>query len=315
MSYTVTAEAISKAFGGHVVLDRVDISIEPGAVLALLGPNGAGKTTLVRILSTLVRPDAGRASVCGHDLLADPIGVRRSISLTGQFAAVDEFLTGEENLEMMARLRRLPRRVVRTRTKELLETFDLADARARRASTYSGGMRRRLDLAMSMVEAPGLLFLDEPTSGLDPHSREQLWQAVRGLTKSGTTVLLTTQYLEEADALADTVAVLDQGRLVAQGTAQQLKSTIGALVLRIEFDDAPAHERAVRLLTPARANGQSYLVDVVTDGSADHVYDTLRRLRAAGVHAARVSLLQPTLDDVFLTLTGAGVPPTTKEVA
>jgi ABC-2 type transport system ATP-binding protein len=207
MRYTVIAEGLSKSFGGQAALDSVDLAIEAGSIFALLGPNGAGKTTIVRILATLVRPDAGRATIAGLDLLTDPVGVRRSISLTGQYAAVDDVLTGQENLEMMARLLRFPRRAARARAGELLTAFGLNDARSRRVRSYSGGMRRRLDLAISMIIRPKLLFLDEPTAGLDPRSREQLWGAVRELADEGVTVLLTTQYLEEADQLADQIAL------------------------------------------------------------------------------------------------------------
>ena len=203
MDYTVEASAICKTFGDHRALDRVDLAIEAGSVLALLGPNGAGKTTMVRVLSTLTRPDSGTATIAGHDLLTDPIGVKRSISLTGQFAAIDEVLTGRENLDLMARLRRFSAREARTRTAELLESFDLTEAADRRAGTYSGGMKRRLDLAIGMIERPHVLFLDEPTTGLDPRSREALWDTVARLVADGVTILLTTQYLEEADRLAD----------------------------------------------------------------------------------------------------------------
>jgi ABC-2 type transport system ATP-binding protein len=228
MAYTVKAAGIRKAFRGKTVLDGVDLAVPAGRIAALLGPNGAGKTTLIRILATLIRPDAGSATVAGHDLLADPRGVRRSISLTGQYAAVDDMLTGEENLRMMARLRHLPARAARDRAAELLATFELADARRRLVKTYSGGMRRRLDLAVSLVARPELLVLDEPTAGLDPRSRERLWSAVKGLADDGVTVLLTTQYLAEAEQLADQVAVLHQGRIVAEGTAGQLKAGLGA---------------------------------------------------------------------------------------
>jgi daunorubicin resistance ABC transporter ATP-binding subunit len=228
MTYTVKAEGIRKAFGATRVLDGVDLAVEAGTVLALLGPNGAGKSTLVRILATLVRPDAGTAIVNGHDLRKDPVGVRRSISLTGQYAAVDHVLTGRENLLMMARLQHLTRAAARRRADELLEAFDLGAAADKRVKAYSGGMRRRLDLAVSMITRPPLLFLDEPTTGLDLRSRKQLWDFVRGLTAEGMTILLTTQYLEEADQLAGTVAVLNHGRIVAQGTPAQLKSRAAA---------------------------------------------------------------------------------------
>jgi ABC-2 type transport system ATP-binding protein len=227
MTYTVKAAGIRKAFRGKTVLDGVDLSVPAGRIFALLGQNGAGKTTLIRILATLLRPDAGTAAVAGHDLLTDPLGVRRSISLTGQYAAVDDMLTGEENLRMMARLRHLPPRAARERASALLTDFGLADARRRLVKTYSGGMRRRLDLAASMIARPELLFLDEPTAGLDPRSRDQLWTTVAGLAADGVTVLLTTQYLAEAEQLADRIAVLHQGRIVAEGTVGQLKAGLG----------------------------------------------------------------------------------------
>jgi ABC-2 type transport system ATP-binding protein len=227
MTYTVRATGIRKAFHGKTVLDGVDLAVPAGRIFALLGANGAGKTTLIRILATLLRPDAGTADVAGHDLLADPLGVRRSISLTGQYAAVDDMLTGEENLRMMARLRHLPPRAARERTTALLAEFGLADARRRLVKTYSGGMRRRLDLAASLIARPELLFLDEPTTGLDLRSREQLWSAVAGLAADGVTVLLTTQYLAEAEQLASRIGVLHQGRIVAEGTAGELKAGLG----------------------------------------------------------------------------------------
>jgi ABC-2 type transport system ATP-binding protein len=245
MTYTVNAKGIRKAFGANTVLDGVDLAVPAGQIFALLGPNGAGKTTLIRILATLVRPDAGTATVAGHDLLADPAGVRRCISLTGQYAAVDDMLTGAENLRMMARLRHLGPREARDRATRLLTEFDLDDASRRLVKTYSGGMRRRLDLAASLIARPELLFLDEPTTGLDPRSRDQLWSAVRSLADDGVTVLLTTQYLAEAEQLADHVAVLHQGRVVAEGTADELKSAAGAasldevfLTLTASADDA-----------------------------------------------------------------------------
>ena len=231
MKYTVNALGIRKAFGAKTVLDGVDLTVPAGQIFALLGPNGAGKTTLIRILATLLRPDAGTATVAGHDLLADPVGVRRAISLTGQYAAVDDMLTGEENLRMMARLRHLGPREARDRAARLLAEFDLDDTSRRLVKTYSGGMRRRLDLAASLVARPELLFLDEPTTGLDPRSREQLWVAVRELAADGVTVLLTTQYLAEAEQLADHVALLHQGRIAAEGTADELMSSVGATSL------------------------------------------------------------------------------------
>jgi ABC-2 type transport system ATP-binding protein len=305
MPYTVKAKGIRKAFGGKPVLDGVDLAVETGSIFALLGPNGAGKTTLVRILATLVRPDSGTATVVGHDLLADPVGVRRSISLTGQYAAVDDMLTGEENLRMMARLLHLPPRAARARAAELLAGFDLEDARARRVKTYSGGMRRRLDLAISMIAKPALLFLDEPTTGLDPHSREQLWGTVRGLADDGVTVLLTTQYLEEADQLADRIAMLHHGRIVAEGTADQLKSSLGGEVVRLQFADSAGYRRALASVTAIRADERLRTVEVGTDGSAASVHALLSLLRTAGAPASRISMDRPSLDDVFMSLTAS----------
>jgi ABC-2 type transport system ATP-binding protein len=303
MTYTVEVAGIVKSFGHQVALDHVDLAIEAGSVLALLGANGAGKTTMVRILATLVRPDAGVATIAGHDLLSDPEGVRRSISLTGQFAAIDDLLSGQENLEMMAQLRHVPRRAARARADELLAAFDLLDARHRRTSTYSGGMKRRLDLAISMIHRPQLLFLDEPTTGLDPRSRDQLWGAVRRLVDEGVTILLTTQYLEEADQLADMIAMLDRGRIVAQGSADELKASLGAEVVRLQFDTVVAYRRATKCLDPVRTDERLRIVEVGTDGTAADVYATLGRLAAQGTPALKVSIHRPTLDDVFLSLT------------
>jgi ABC-2 type transport system ATP-binding protein len=307
MTYTVRAEGIRKAFGAgkgaKVVLDGVDLTVESGSIVALLGPNGAGKTTLVRILATLIRPDAGTATVAGHDLLADPVGVRRSISLTGQYAAVDDMLSGDENLRMMARLLHLRPRDAADRSRELLAEFGLADAADRRVKAYSGGMRRRLDLAISMIVRPALLFLDEPTTGLDPRSREQLWGTVRKLSDEGVTVLLTTQYLAEADALADRIAMLDHGRIVAQGSADELKSSVRGEVVRLQFADQADYKRALREVDALRADERLRTVEVGTDGSAASIYRLLGLLQAAGAPAARVSVDRPSLDDVFMTLT------------
>jgi ABC-2 type transport system ATP-binding protein len=305
MTYTVEATGICKSFGGNIVLDHVDLAIETGSVFALLGPNGAGKSTMVRILATLVRPDAGTATVAGHDVRTDPIGVKRSISLTGQHAAVDDVLTGRENLEMMAELLHLPRKSARARATELLNEFDLVDARDRRVRTYSGGMKRRLDLAISMIEKPVVVFLDEPTSGLDPRSREQLWSTVRRIVDEGVTVLLTTQYMEEADQLADLIAVLDAGRVVARGTPQQLKSSLGAEVVRLQFANDLDYSVALRYLEAERSDGRLRTIEVATDGSAGAVHALLGRLTDAGAPAVKVSTHQPSLDDVFLSLTGS----------
>ena len=304
MPYTVNARGLRKSFGGKVVLDGVDLDVATGVIFALLGPNGAGKTTLIRILATLIRPDAGTVTVAGHDLLADPVAVKRAISLTGQYAAVDEMLTGEENLRMMARLLHLAPRAAEARSAELLAEFGLLDARARLVKTYSGGMRRRLDLAISMIVRPRLLFLDEPTTGLDPRSREQLWGTVRGLADQGVTVLLTTQYLEEADQLADRIAMLDRGRIVARGTADQLKSSLGGEVVRLHFADGDGYRRALGALAILRADQRLRTIEVGTDGSAASVHDLLGALRTAGAPASRVSVGRPSLDDVFRSLTG-----------
>ena len=308
MTYTVKAEGIRKSFGGKgkggkVVLDGVDLAVETGSIFALLGPNGAGKTTLVRILATLIRPDAGTATVAGHDLVNDPVHVRQSISLTGQYAAVDDMLSGDENLRMMARLLHLRPREAADRSTALLTEFGLEAARDRRVKTYSGGMRRRLDLAISMIVRPALLFLDEPTSGLDPRSREQLWGTVRKLADEGVTVLLTTQYLAEADQLADRIAMLDHGRIVAEGSADELKSSLRGEVVRLQFADLGDYKRALREVDAIRADDRLRLLEVSTDGAAASVYRLLGRLQAAGAPAARVSVDRPSLDDVFMNLT------------
>jgi ABC-2 type transport system ATP-binding protein len=308
MTYTVQGVGITKAFGDNLVLDGVDLAVQSGAVFGLLGPNGAGKSTLVRILATLVRPDAGTATIAGHDLLADPTAVKASISLTGQHTAIDDMLTGRENLEMMARLRRLPRRDARARVRELLAEFDLTGARDRRAGAYSGGMKRRLDLAIGMIKRPALMFLDEPTSGLDPRSREQLWATIRGIVDDGVTGLLTTQYLEEADQLADFIGVLDHGQIVARGTPDGLKAGLGTDLVRLQFADPETYAAArARLGSSLRsAEGRMRTIEVATDGSATALSDLLDELRYIGAPAQRASTHQPSLDDVFLTLTNRG---------
>ncbi len=303
MTYTVTTSGLSKAYGTHQVLDGVDLRVETGTVFSLLGPNGAGKTTLVRILSTLIAADSGQAEICGHDLGSDPDAIRRVISLTGQYAAVDEVLTAEENLLMMARLRKLSPRAARERTQELLEEFDLAEARSRRVGTFSGGMTRRLDLAISMIERPELLFLDEPTTGLDPRSREQVWGTVRMLVDEGVTVLLTTQYLEEADQLADRIALLDGGRITAEGTADELKAGIGGELVRVELLDDRSFAHALEVLKAQHSDERLRTVDVPTDGSTGELRALLNRIDREGIAVRRVSTIRPSLDDVFLTLT------------
>jgi ABC-2 type transport system ATP-binding protein len=315
MSYTVSAQAITKSFGGRPALDAVDLDIEAGSVLALLGPNGAGKTTMVRILATLSRPDSGTATVAGHDLLADPAAVKRRVSLTGQFVALDEVLTGRENLEMMGRLLHLSRGRARARAAQLLAEFDLSDAADRRVGTYSGGMKRRLDLAISMIERPELLFLDEPTTGLDPRSRESLWATIGRLVDDGVTVLLTTQYLDEADRLADQVAVLDGGRIVARGTPDELKARLGGGVrVRLQYADRVTYLAACDALDPVTADEQSLRLELLTSGTATDVHELLARLERTGASAQRVAIDGPSLDDVFLSLTGAPSSTSTLEV-
>jgi ABC-2 type transport system ATP-binding protein len=303
MTYTVEVSGLTKTFGPTVALDGVDLLIERGSVYGLLGPNGAGKTTLVRALSTLVRPDSGTARVVGHDLLTAPDAVRRSIALTGQYAAVDDVLTGTENLMMMALLRKLSAATARRRVAELLEQFDLVDAAGRRVATYSGGMKRRLDLAVTMIERPALLFLDEPTTGLDPRSREQVWATVTRLVTEGVTILLTTQYLEEADRLAHAVGVLDGGRIVAEGSPNDLKSTVGAEKLRLEMADQGAFDEGRRLFPNAAADPALLTLSVTTDGSATAMARLLDAACRHHLDIRRVDTLRPSLDDVFLALT------------
>jgi ABC transporter DrrB family efflux protein len=308
----VQVEGVVKRFGDTVALGGVDLEVPHGSVFGLLGPNGAGKTTLVRVLATLLPPDGGRAAVFGRDVVADAPAVRESIGLTGQFAAVDEILTGRENLEMFGRLFDLSKDDAARRATELLERFDLADAADRPARTYSGGMRRRLDLASSLLTEPRILFLDEPTTGLDPRSRIAIWGIVRDLVADGTTVLLTTQYLEEADELADRIAVIDHGRVIAEGTGNELKDRVGGHLLEVELvnagqrqqacvalsavgcSDPEPHERRDRLIVPAPA----------TDG-LEMVETAAAALRRAGIGVSDLGLRRPTLDDVFLQLTGA----------
>ncbi|MBO1741682.1 ATP-binding cassette domain-containing protein [Leifsonia sp. TF02-11] len=283
----IAVAGLRKSFGTQTVLDGVDLHVERGSVFALLGPNGAGKTTVINILSTLVTPDAGTVSVCGHDVVDDPDGVKESISLTGQSAAVDEVLTAEENLRMMARLSGFDRPGAAERAADLIDRFDLRGAARKRVKTYSGGMRRRLDLALSLVATPPVIFLDEPTTGLDTRSRQALWAIIRDLAARGTTILLTTQYLEEADQLADRIAVLDHGRVVAEGTAVELKARVGGEV--VELRDAA--DEIVR--------------ELPTDGTVDGLRDAIDRLDTLGVPGASIAIRKPSLDDAFLILTGS----------
>jgi daunorubicin resistance ABC transporter ATP-binding subunit len=309
----IVAEGLGKRFGSVHALDRVDVTVPAGSVLGLLGPNGAGKTTVVRILATLLPPDGGRAHVAGFDVVRQARQVRRVLGLSGQYAAVDGYLTGAENLRMIGRLCGLTRAAARTRTDELLELFDLADAAGRTARTYSGGMRRRLDVATSLVAAPQVLFLDEPTTGLDPRGRLGLWRLLSGLKTHGTTLLLTTQYLEEADRLADTIAVMDAGRIIATGTADALKAQVGGD--RLELHAAPGQDPALlaRALTglgsgPAVVDTETGTVVLpVTDGPAV-LPELANRLANAGLQITNLALRRPTLDDVFLALTGQSSP-------
>ncbi len=303
----IAARDVCKSFGDHVVLDKVSLTAEEGTILSLLGPNGAGKTTMVRILSTLIPADSGSMRIAGHDVVTDPDGVRAVIGVTGQFSAVDNLLTGAENLQLMADLRHLDRANGRRRVAELLEHFELTDAADKPLSVYSGGMRRRLDLAMTLVTLPRVIFLDEPTTGLDPRSRRTMWQIIRELASAGVTILLTTQYLDEADQLADRIAVLDQGRIVADGTPAELKSRIHGGHLRLHFADPQALRLAAGLLPAAAADTDQLVLQVPADGTVDSLRDLLDRLHGAGVAVERLSIHNPDLDDVFLAVTGSHV--------
>ncbi|MEU9718369.1 ATP-binding cassette domain-containing protein [Streptomyces sp. NPDC047976] len=301
--HALYARALTKSYGGTRVLDGLDLAVPKGSVLALLGPNGAGKTTTVRILATLTAPDSGTARVAGHDITGARARVRERIALTGQFAALDDLQTGTETLRMTGRLAGLSARDARTRADELLERFGLAEAADRLAKTYSGGMRRRLDLAASLVGRPEVLFLDEPTTGLDPRSRLELWDSVREMRADGTTVLLTTQYLEEADRLADTVAVLDAGRITAEGTPAELKARVAGHRLDLTLTSRRAYEAlAARAVHHAP---DELTLGLATDGSAAQVRALLDELDPDHTAVARFTVRSATLDDVFLTLTGA----------
>jgi ABC-2 type transport system ATP-binding protein len=300
----ISTRALRKSFGEHVVLDDVDLTVAQGTIFSLLGPNGAGKTTMVRILSTLIRADAGECRVGGHDVAADPDAVRALIGVTGQFSAVDNFLTGEENLRLMADLRHLGRDAGRRRIAELLERFDLTDAASKPLATYSGGMRRRLDLAMTLVGNPAVIFLDEPTTGLDPRSRRTMWQIIRELVHDGVTIFLTTQHLEEADQLADRVAVLDQGRIVAEGTPAELKRRIPGGHIQLQFAGPQALRAAAGLLPGASADSDQLTLAIPGDGSVASLRRVLDELDHAGVDVEQLSIHTPDLDDVFFAVTG-----------
>jgi len=306
----ISVTGLRKSFGDKVVLDGIDLTVPEGTIFSLLGPNGAGKTTMVHILSTLITANAGEIQVAGHDLATDPDGVRAAIGVTGQFSAVDNLLTGEENMLLMADLHHLGRGERRRRTAALLDRFDLADAARKPASTYSGGMRRRLDLAMTLVGDPRLIFLDEPTAGLDPRGRRTVWEIIRGLAADGVTIFLTTQYLDEADQLADRIAVLDHGRIVAEGTASELKRRIPGGHIRLQFAGPDELESAAHVLDAVSRDDGALTLQVPSDGNITSLRALLNRLDGAQVKVGSLSIHTPDLDDVFFSLTGS---PITKE--
>ena len=311
MDNAIVVEGLRKSYGKLSVLEGINFSVRRGSVFGLLGPNGAGKTTTVRILSTLLKPDGGRVTVNGHDVVTDAHKVRASIGLTGQYAAVDEYLTGEENLLMMGRLYRLGVSDTKRRTAELLEQFGLVDAAKRPLKTYSGGMRRRLDLAASLIASPSVIFLDEPTTGLDPRSRLIMWDIIKELAAGDTTILLTTQYMEEADRLAEDIVVIDRGTVISQGTPDELKARVGSERIELviaDGSDFAAAERAI-CADGDHADPKKRTISVATKGGVGELKDVLDRLTRAGVEVETLSLHRPTLDDVFLTLTGRSATP------
>ncbi|WP_306186146.1 ATP-binding cassette domain-containing protein [Streptomyces sp. MK5] len=309
MPGAIYAEGLVKTFGDVRALDGVDLDVPEGTVLGLLGPNGAGKTTTVRCLATLLRPDSGKAVVAGIDVLRHPNEVRRSIGLSGQFAAVDEYLTGRENLQMVGRLYQMRARAAKERAQELLEQFNLADAADRPAKTYSGGMRRRLDLAAALVVSPPVMFMDEPTTGLDPRNRQQLWEVIKQLVSGGTTLLLTTQYLEEADHLAHEIAVVDHGRVIARGTSDQLKARTGGERVEVvvhDREDVAAASEVLRGFGKGDTTVEEHTrkLTVPVTGGAKLLAEVIRELDGRGIEIDDIGLRRPTLDDVFLSLTG-----------
>lgn len=304
----IVVKNLQKSYGDLKVLRGVNFAVKRGTIMALLGPNGAGKTTTIKILSTLLLPDGGTASINGCDVVKDESGTRASIGLTGQYAAVDEYLTGEENLLMMGRLYRLSKTDTKQRTKDLLKQFDLVDASTRPVKTYSGGMKRRLDLAMSLIASPPIIFLDEPTTGLDPRSRMTMWEIIKKLAKGGTTILLTTQYMDEADVLADNIVVIDNGKVIAEGDANSLKAKVGSDHLDIivgKKSSLATAEGALKADKPT-VNADSRTVSIATKTGVTKLKQVLATLEKAGVNVESVSLRRPTLDDVFLSLTGHG---------
>ena len=302
----ISIKNLTKSFKSVDVLKGINLEVEEGTMLALLGPNGAGKTTTIRILSTLLTPDGGEVTINGFDVVKDTNAIRSSIGLTGQYAAVDELLTGRENLIMMGRLYHLSKKDARTRAEELLAEFDLLDAADRIAKTYSGGMRRRLDLALSLIATPPILFLDEPTTGLDPRSRITIWDIIKKLMAKGTTILLTTQYLDEADKLADKIAVLDHGKIIAEGTADELKAMVGKERLEITIERESDFAKAVSVVTGENkeVDEDERRIGVATDGTVSDLKRVLDAMQENGVEVETFSLHKPTLDDVFLKLTG-----------
>ena len=311
----IVVTGLRKSFKDLEVLKGIDLSVRRGSILALLGPNGAGKTTIIRILSTLLPADGGQALVSGYDVAREADQVRKSIGLTGQYAAVDEYLTGEENLIMLGRLYRLAKADIKRRTRDLLELFELTDAARRAVKTYSGGMRRRLDLAMSLIASPPVIFLDEPTTGLDPRSRLALWEMIKRLSASDVTILLTTQYMEEADQLADQIVVIDHGSVIAAGTADELKGRIGTARLDITIAATSDFHAAERTLDgqALHSDEKRRLISIASQSGVHELREVLQRLEDADVAVENVSLHRPTLDDVFLTLTGATATPETDE--
>jgi ABC-2 type transport system ATP-binding protein len=302
----ISVKNLQKSFKDLKVLKGVDFSVKKGTILALLGPNGAGKTTTIRILSTLLLPDGGQAKVNGYDVIKDPDQVRASIGLTGQFAAVDEYLTGRENLQMIGRLYRLEENVSRARIDLLLKQFDLVEASTRNVKTYSGGMRRKLDLAMSLIASPPIIFLDEPTTGLDPRSRLTMWEIIKKLVSEGTTILLTTQYMDEADQLADNIIVVDQGKVIAEGSSDSLKKKIGSDRLELTIAKDKDFEKAKVVINGStlQADEDRRIISVATKGGVKDLTLLLKKLEDKNIEVESVFLHRPTLDDVFLSLTG-----------
>ena len=297
----ISVQNLKKSYGKHIVLDGLNFKVERGSIFALLGENGAGKTTTVRILATLIQADSGIATIAGYNTHREPESVRQQISLTGQYASVDELLTGEENLMMMGRLNHLNRDAVKKRTSELLKQFELVNAAKKSVKTYSGGMRRRLDIAMSLLVSPQVIFLDEPTTGLDPRSRRNMWNLIQQLSEDGVTIFLTTQYLEEADQLADKIAVIDNGKIVEEGTAEELKRMIGDEKLELTFDDLEVFQLASKLLQ-AQANEKERSISI-QNGSPENLRNLLNTLHEHGIEPSSINFRKQTLDDVFIDIT------------